>query len=306
MDADSLLEKDALLKSMRPFFEDPTTLCVGGSLRVVNGCEVTRGEVTDVRAPRSFIATCQALEYLRAFLFGRVGWDELEATLIISGAFGLFNKHAVIAVGGFDINTVGEDMEIVVRLRRWAFKNLPRHRVRFVAETVCWTEVPESWRILKRQRSRWMRGLMETLVKHRGMIFNPRYGIVGMLALPFFLLFEMLGPIIETVGYIVFVLCWWVGLLNWEFAFWFLCVSVLLGTVISMAAVLLMELTERRYYRMKDVAKLLLFCIFDNFGYRQLHSVFRLIGLFQYFRGKKGWGEMQKHGFRKQSAQPAT
>lgn len=297
MDADSLLEKDALLKTIRPFFEDPTTLCVGGTLRVVNGCTVVRGEVTDIRAPKNFLANCQAMEYLRSFLFGRVGWDELDATLIISGAFGMFNKRAVIACGGFDVNSVGEDMELVVRLRRWGTQNMKRHRVRFVADTVCWTEVPESWTIFKRQRARWTRGLMQTLAKHKSMIFNPRYGTVGIIAMPFFLFFEALGPLIEVLGYIVFFLCLVFGLLNAQFAFWFLVVAVLLGTGLSIGSVMLMEISERRYYRLRDVFKLMLFAIVDNFGYRQIHSIFRLIGMIEYFRGVKGWGEMQKKGF---------
>jgi len=306
MDADSLLEKDALLKSMRPFFEDPTTLCVGGSLRVVNGCTVVRGDVTEVRAPSNYLACCQALEYLRSFLYGRVGWDELDATLIISGAFGVFNKQAVIAAGGFDVNSVGEDMELVVRLRRWGYQHMERHRVRFVAETVCWTQVPEDLTIFKRQRARWMRGLMQTLWKHKGMVFNPRYRTVGLVAMPFFVLFEMLGPVVETVGYIVFILCWAFGLLNWEFAFWFLMVSVFLGTVLSIGSVLLMELTERRYGKLRDVLKLLGFCVLDNFGYRQVHSFFRMLGLFEYLKGKKGWGEMNKTGFGNKPPAPST
>ncbi|MGI8904922.1 MAG: glycosyltransferase family 2 protein [Candidatus Sumerlaeaceae bacterium] len=304
VDSDSLLDKDALLKVARPFFEDPTTLAVGGTIRPANNCVIEAGEVVEVRMPTSWVASFQALEYLRAFLFGRVGWDELGATVIISGAFGMFLKSAVIAAGGYDTSTVGEDMELVVRLRKWGYQNMERHRVSVVADTVCWTEVPESLKILKRQRSRWQRGLMQTLRRHVGMIFNPAYGSVGLLALPFFLLFEMLGPIVETVGYIVFVLCWWLGYVNWEFAFWFVLVSLFLGTVLSLAAAVLMEASNRRYTRWSDVARLVWFAALENFGYRQLHNIFRLIGIFQYFKGKEGWGEMTRKGFRATTPAP--
>lgn len=302
VDADSLLEKDALLKTVRPFFEDPTTLCVGGTVRVVNNCVVEGGEVTEVRAPRGWLANCQAVEYLRAYLYGRVGWDQMGATLIISGAFGVFNKQAVIEAGGYDHNSLGEDFELVVRLRREAALKGQRYRVRFVSDTICWTEVPETLRVFKRQRSRWMRGLIQTLIRHRAMMFNPRYGLAGVLGMPFFFFFEMLGPVVEVVGFAVFLLCWVFGLLDWVFALWFLTVAILLGCVLSALSVVLMELTDRRYARLRDVFKLLAYALIDNLGYRQIHSFYRIIGIWEFLRGKKGWGTMTRTGFKKPTA----
>jgi cellulose synthase/poly-beta-1,6-N-acetylglucosamine synthase-like glycosyltransferase len=206
MDADSLLERDALTRIVRPFLEDTTTIAAGGIIRIANGCRVESGTLTSVRLPTSWLARLQVLEYLRAFLAGRMGWSALNATLIISGAFGLFRRSLVVEVGGFATDTVGEDMELVIRLHRYCREQGIPYRIEFVPDPVAWTECPESLRVLGRQRDRWQRGLTEALLRHRHMLLNPRYGIVGMLSYPYFFFLEMLGGAIEMAGYAAFIL----------------------------------------------------------------------------------------------------
>ncbi len=297
MDADSLLERDALVRVVRPFLEDRTTIAVGGIIRIINGCTVERGEVKRVRLPRAALPRFQVLEYLRAFLAGRMGWAALDATLIISGAFGLFRRAIVVEAGGFATDTVGEDMELVVRLHRWCRERRIPYRITFVPDPVAWTECPDTLRVLGRQRDRWQRGLTEVLTRHRRMLFNPRYGRVGLLAYPYFFVLEMLGPAVEVAGYAAFLLLVALGHASLRYSLAFLAVAVLLGITISLAAVGLEELSFRRYPRLRDLLQLFWLGVVENVGYRQLSSYWRVHGMFSALRRKKGWGAMTRRGF---------
>ncbi|MCL1692794.1 MAG: glycosyltransferase family 2 protein, partial [Actinomycetia bacterium] len=193
MDADTILEADALARVVRPFLEDASTVAVGGIVRIANGCTIDAGTVEDVRLPKNMLARFQVLEYLRAFLAARVGWNTLGGTLIISGAFGAFRRSVVAAAGGFDPTTVGEDMELIVRLHRHCRDRDMPYRIEFIPDPVAWTEAPEKISELGSQRDRWQRGLVQVITRHRGMIANPKYGVPGMVALPYYVVFELLG-----------------------------------------------------------------------------------------------------------------
>lgn len=319
VDADSILEPDSLLHVMKPFLADGDsdhTLASGGIVRVANGCRVRYGRVVEIGAPTSVLAGFQAIEYLRAFLGGRIAYSFLNSLLVISGAFGVFRRSAVLEAGGFLTETVGEDMELVVRLhRRWrAGKDHgdPRptvaasrdgatggrdYRIVFVPEPVSWTEAPQSLRVLNRQRSRWQRGLVESLWHHRRMMFNPRYGVIGMFAFPYFLFFEMLGPTIELAGYVVTLVGLGTGLVPPGLALLFFLVSVGFGVLLSLSALLLEELTVRRYPRPSDVGRLFLAAVVENFGLRQLLTVWRTKAIYEAFRGDRTWGDMERSGF---------
>lgn len=226
MDADTLLERDALIRIVRPFLEDSSTVAAGGIIRIVNDCTVENGIVTDVRLPKNMLAKFQVMEYLRAFLSGRMGWDALDAMLIISGAFGMFRRSTVVNAGGYatprtSFHTVGEDMELVVRLHKYCHDNDLEYQVRFVPDPVAWTECPESLKVLGRQRDRWQRGLYECLMAHRSMLFEPKYGKIGMLAYPYFFFLEMLGPAIELPGYFVLLYVIITGMVSPVFAITF-------------------------------------------------------------------------------------
>jgi len=296
VDSDTLLEPTVLQKMLMGFVADPTTVAVGGVVRVANGCTFELGEVQKVNVPKTFIGRVQAVEYLRAFLFGRTGWDYFDSLLIISGAFGVFDRKSVIKVGGYLHETVGEDMELVVRLHRYYRDKNEPYRVRFLPEPVCWTEVPESWKVLGRQRNRWQRGLADTLWRHRIMFLNPKYGRLGFLAMPFYLFVELLSPIVELAGYIIVAISFWIGVINIQFALLFLTAAILLGMILSVLSVLMEELTFRKYDRLRDVLILILFAFLENLGYRQIHAWWRFRGLIDFLRGKKGWGEMTRMG----------
>jgi cellulose synthase/poly-beta-1,6-N-acetylglucosamine synthase-like glycosyltransferase len=297
IDADTVLDKDALLRIVRPFIEDSTTIAAGGIIRIVNDCPVHRGRVADVRMPKNRLARYQVLEYLRAFLAGRVGWDALGMVLIISGAFGLFKRSAVVESGGYATDTVGEDMELVVRLHRHFRETKRRYSIRFIGDPVAWTECPESTRVLGRQRDRWQRGLTQVLTRHRKMLLNPRYGRIGMFAYPYFFFLEMIGPAIEIVGYVVFLLAIITGSISWIHAAAFFAVAVVLGVVLSVLSVVLEEISFRRYNRTTDLLRLFWLAIEENFGYRQLNTWWRLKGLYSQLRGRTEWGEMKRKGF---------
>jgi cellulose synthase/poly-beta-1,6-N-acetylglucosamine synthase-like glycosyltransferase len=297
MDADSLVERDALSRIVRPFLEDDSTVAAGGTIRIANGCTVEAGAVTKVELPESFLARVQVVEYLRSFLSGRVGWDAIGGTLIISGAFGMFKRSAVVAVGGYDHTTVGEDMELVVRLHRWHREQKLPYRIAFLSDPVAWTECPESLAVLARQRQRWQRGLAEVLWRHRVMLGNPRYGVIGLLAMPYFFFLEMLGPVIEFAGYLTFVLTLVLGAASGQFVTAFLLLAFALGTALSLLAIGLEEVSFRRYPHTWQVARLMGVAILEAVGYHQLHTWWRLRGLWAAFRGTGGWGEMTRKGF---------
>ena len=297
IDADSILEPHALTRAVLPFVEDPDTLAAGGIVRIVNGCDVDSGRVTRVRLPRNALAMFQVVEYLRAFLAGRVALSAANVLLIISGAFGVFRRDAVVEAGGFRSDTIGEDMEIVTRLHRIYRERGQRYRIVFQPDPVCWTEAPESVAILRNQRNRWQRGTLQVLGYHRSMIMNPRYGMVGLFAMPYYLIFEALGPILEFSGFTVTLLALAFGLLDWRFAQLVFLAAIAYGAVISVGSVLLEELSFRRYPRVRDLLTLALVGIVENFGYRQLTTWWRLMGIVDYFKKKQGWGAMTRKGF---------
>jgi cellulose synthase/poly-beta-1,6-N-acetylglucosamine synthase-like glycosyltransferase len=305
VDSDSILEKDALLKVVRPFLEDPArTIGAGGIIRLSNGCTVRDGQIVRVGIPRNWIARFQILEYLRAFLGGRLGMSMMGSTLIVSGAFGIFRKDIAMACGGYRADSVTEDMDLVVRMQQHMHEQKKPYRLPFIPDPICWTEAPESLRVLARQRSRWHRGLIETLVRHRRMFLNPRYGVAGMFALPFYAVFEMAGPIIECLGYALFAAHLVLGRANYPFAVMFFFVTVFYGTFISLLSILLEELSERRYPKPRDILILTVTGLVENLFYHQYLSVIRAKGYLDFLRKKNDWGAMEKRGFAKAEQLP--
>jgi len=298
MDADSLLEPDALLRAVRPFVEDPErTVAVGGTVRIANGCTISHGRVIEVRPPRNLLALLQTVEYLRAFLMARLAWSRINALTIISGAFGLFRRARVIEVGGYTRGTVGEDMELVVKLHRlMRDKGLP-YRIGFVPEPVCWTEAPEDLRVLGRQRARWHRGALETFERHSDVLVKPRYGRLAFVGFGYILLVDVLGPVVELLGYLLIPILWVTGVLSTEYLLAFLAVSFTFGVVISVGALALEESELRRFPRVRDLVLLTAVAVLENFGYRQLNNLWRLRGVWQYLRRSQSWGTMTRKGF---------
>lgn len=304
VDADSILQRDSLWRVVEPFLDRPDTVATGGTVRLANGCTVEEGFLTRVGLPHNLLALLQIVEYLRAFLFGRMGWSPFNAVLVISGAFGLFRRDAVVAAGGYATRTVGEDMELVVRLHRLHRLQRKPYRIVFVPEPICWTEAPESLAVLRSQRARWHRGLSESLGMNLPLLFHARGGVVGWLAMPFMLLFEWASPMIELTGYFFMVIGAALGYLSLEALWIFLLVSFAFGALLSVNALLLEELTGRIYPRLAELAVLMLVALVENLGYRQIVSWYRLVGFFRWaFGSRAGWGEMKRTaGWRKDSA----
>ncbi len=297
IDSDSLLEPEALMRVSRPFLEDERMVAAGGIVRIVNGSIVRSARVVDVRMPRNLLARFQVLEYLRAFHAGRVGWATLNATMIISGAFGLFRRSTVVAAGGLKTDAIGEDIDLTIRLHRHCRENGMPYRIVYIPDPVVWTEGPETLKSLGGQRKRWQRGLIQVLIRNIRMLLNPRYGTVGTLAFPYFFFLEMLGPVIEVAGYIAFIVTILLGLGSLPYIMAFLALAILLGIALSVAAVGLEELTFRRYQRTSDLVRLFWLAIIENIGYRQLNSLWRVKGTFDYLRRAEGWGEIPRKGF---------
>ncbi|MGZ4428085.1 MAG: glycosyltransferase family 2 protein [Nocardioidaceae bacterium] len=312
VDADSMLEPDALLHVSRPFADDPErVVATGGVVRVANGSAIQGGRVTAIRMPGRWLPRVQVVEYLRAFLVGRTGWSRMRGLLIISGAFGLFRRDILLEVGGLATDCIGEDAELVVRLHRWLGDNGIDGRVVSVAEPVAWTEAPESRQVLRKQRRRWHRGLTEILLKHRGMLFRRRYGVIGMVTLPWFVAFELLAPFLEIFGVVylgVVVLLYGAESAGWshpdlvdENVVWLLlCTSLLYAAVLSLCSLVVEELSFRRYQGMRDLAIAIWAAVEENFGYRQISAWWRVGGAVEAVRGTShDWGDMQRRGLGK-------
>ncbi|MDP3518315.1 MAG: glycosyltransferase [Pseudohongiella sp.] len=303
VDADSLLERTALTRIVRPYIENTDTVAVGGIIRIVNGSHVKNSAVNEPGMPGSLLAKFQVLEYFRAFLAGRMGWEAFNATFIISGAFGLFHRQTVVDAGGYaskhtGFETVGEDIELVVRLHRFCRDQKRPYRVSYVPDPVAWTECPETLSQLYRQRSRWQRGLLEATTRHIGMLFNPRYGRIGFLAFPYYLILEGLGPIVEFFAYVAFFyLLFNMSPESLPFLVTFFLVSFVLGMALSFFAVVLEELSFKRYPRFGDLMQLFGLSILESFGYRQLNAWWRIRGVYSFLIGNKEWGKMERKGF---------
>jgi cellulose synthase/poly-beta-1,6-N-acetylglucosamine synthase-like glycosyltransferase len=297
VDADIILEEDALLRVMRPIIEDPEkVVAVGGIVRVANGCKVALGRIAEAQLPRAGLPMFQVVDYLRAFLGARTGLSRINGLLIISGAFGVFARKWATAVGGYRTDTVGEDMELVCAIHCQMREMKLDYRVVFIADPVCWTEVPSTFAVLSRQRRRWQRGLMEVLSHYRKMLFNRRYGVLGWFSYPFFYFFEGWGPIVEVLGYLSVLLSWMMGWISPPFAYAFLTLSVALGMLITLCSILLEELTFHRYPAWSDIARMMAYGLIENVSYRQLTTLYRCLGLWDFLRKKRGWGVMSRAG----------
>jgi len=298
VDADSILERDALLRIMVPIFNTPARVAAaGGIVRVFNGSRVDDGRIKEVRLPRKPLEVIQVVEYLRAFLVGREGWGFFNMLMIISGAFGVFRRDLVRRIGGYRPSAIGEDLDLVIRLHRSLREEKADYEISFVPDPVCWTEVPTDRKSLGRQRARWHKGLLDVLWSNRDMLFRPRYGRIGAIALPYLWVWELLAPVIELGGFVTIGLAVYLGVLSHQFFMQFLIFGYAFATMISIGSVLLEEITYKRYNRWRDMVRLVGYCFFEHFPYRQMHLWWRLRGLVQYLRGDVVWGAMQRVGF---------
>ena len=297
IDADTVLEPDALSRAVLPFLEDPATVATGAGVGIANGCRIEGGRVIDIALSRSWFARFQAVEYMRAFLLFRLACAAENAVVIISGAFGLFRRDAVIAVGGYDKTAIGEDMDLTIRMQRHYRARREPVRIAFDPNTLAWTQAPEDWASLRSQRYRWRRGLLQSLWRYRGMIGNPRFGIVGLGSLPYVAFFEGVGPLLEAGGYLVTIGAAVLGYLNWEYSAMMIAVSVLFGAAVTLLSVLLSDANSRQYVHGRDLGVFIAVAIVESFGYRQLNALWGCVGTVQAMTGKGGWGSIKRQAF---------
>jgi cellulose synthase/poly-beta-1,6-N-acetylglucosamine synthase-like glycosyltransferase len=297
IDADTVLEADALTRAVIPFLDDPATVAVGGNIAIVNGCRIERGRIAAVELPSSWLAAFQTIEYMRAFLLFRLACASINGVVLISGAFGLFQREAVIAVGGYDPTAIGEDMDLTIRLWTHFRRRGEPVRIEFDPNPLGWTQAPEDWRSLRSQRCRWRRGLLQVLWRHRRLIGNVRFGVVGIGVLPYVLVFDGLGAPLEIGGYAITGVAAALGLVDWQYARVLLVVSVLLSTAVTFVAVLLSDVATRRYMRGRELVPLLATIVLEHFGYRQVNSWWGCVGTVQALSGKTGWGAMKRRSF---------
>jgi cellulose synthase/poly-beta-1,6-N-acetylglucosamine synthase-like glycosyltransferase len=297
VDADSVVERDALLRLMAPVVHsNVNTIVSGGVVRISNGCTLENGRVTEIGLPKSWLERCQVVEYIRTFLFGRPGWNFLDANFICSGAFCLLQKEAVVLAGGFGTDTVTEDIDMIATLHQFQRDKGWKYRMVFTTDPVCWTECPKELGMLARQRRRWHLGLMQTVMKHDNLVFSFKHGMLGMLSMPFHAFIEAIGCVVETVGFIILPLSFLVGAMPFSLFLLLMFLAFGYGTLLSTASVLLAEATVRRYPKYSDMLTLMLYALLENFGYRQLISFFRAQGVFRYVFGAQKWEVVTKSG----------
>jgi cellulose synthase/poly-beta-1,6-N-acetylglucosamine synthase-like glycosyltransferase len=298
VDSDTVIDRDALLQLVRPFIQQPeTAVASGGVIRVANACTIEDGIVKSVVLPKTGLPGLQVMEYLRAFYSGRLGLNRINGLILISGAFGLFDTETVREIGGYRDDTVTEDFDIVVRLHRYLADEDREYTVDFVPEPVAWTEVPSTRRTLGRQRRRWYRGMVETVVTNRGMLFNRKYGRVGTVVFPFFIAAEMFGRLIEGLGYLILPLAWYFGILSVEVLLIFFLLTTGFGIFISWFGIFSEVWSFNRYDSPWQILRLLWYGVLENFGYRQWKTVVAWQGLIEYLVGVDSWGAMERVGF---------
>jgi cellulose synthase/poly-beta-1,6-N-acetylglucosamine synthase-like glycosyltransferase len=299
IDVDCILEQDAMLKLTKPFLEnaDKRVIATGGVVRIANSCEVEDGKIVKVNLPKQFLPRMQTLEYIRAFLLGRMAWSRMDGLLLISGAFGAFDREIVINVGGYNHETVGEDMELVVRMRRYMEEQGLPYEVAYIPDPLCWTEAPASFKILGRQRNRWTRGTLETLRMHRKMFFNPKYGVLGWVSYPYWFFFEFLAPLIEFTGFIGFCIFAYLGLMDWPFFFALLPFIYTFAALFSVFAILMEVMTYNQYKKRNEILSLMLTALIEPLLFHPFVVWAAVKGNIDLLRKKKAWGEMSRQGF---------
>lgn len=301
IDVDCIMDKDVLLKLAKPYLEQSNKkiIATGGVVRIANSCIIKSGKLVEVKAPENLLARVQVIEYLRAFILGRMAWSKLDGLLIISGAFGMFDRKIAMKSGGYDTGTVGEDMELIVRMRRYMVDQGKPYTVQYIPDPLCWTEAPESYKILGKQRSRWMRGTIETLWTHKKMMFNPKYRTLGLLSYPYWLFAEYYAPLIEVTGIVISIVLALTGIISWKFFFLFLLLVYVFAVMFSMMALYSEESTFKRYESLRDLRKLVTVALLEPLFFHPFTVYAALKGNWEKVTGNKGWGEMTRTGFDK-------
>ncbi|HTJ11084.1 MAG TPA: glycosyltransferase [Dinghuibacter sp.] len=299
-DVDCILSKDTLLKLIKPVTEEPSkrVIAAGATLRIANSCDIEEGVILRMRPPRKLLPRFQEMEYIRAFVLGKMGWSLINCVPNVSGGLGLFDKEVAIKAGGYDAQSFGEDMELMVRMSRYAYDNQIDYAIRYIPETLCWTEAPNTVKIFMRQRTRWARGLAQLMYAHKGMLFNPRYGKAGWVLMPYNFFFELLAPLVELTGIVYYIVQLCRGEINPEYAILLLVFVYMYSIMITTIAILWDQLAFRHYKSFREVLLLCTTPFLEFLLYHPMIVLFSIRGYYYFLTGKKhSWGNMQRQGF---------
>jgi cellulose synthase/poly-beta-1,6-N-acetylglucosamine synthase-like glycosyltransferase len=300
IDVDSIIDPHALKKLIKPFFEetDKKVIAAGGVIQIANSCTIENGQLVEINVPEKFLPRCQVIEYNRSFLMGRLAWSRLDGLLLISGALGLFDKQVVIDCGGYFTKTVGEDMELVVRMRKYMAGQNTKYKVVYISDPLCWTEAPSSLKVLGSQRNRWTRGTIDTILLHKDVFFNRKYGFMGMVSHPYWVFFEWLAPLIELAGIIYFIAIALFGEPNWSLFYIMLGFVYFFAVTFSTYSILFDHLAYNRYKQKRMILKLIVTSWLEPFFYHPFIVYWGIRGNYDYFiKKKRNWGKMTRTGF---------
>lgn len=307
VDADTILEPDGLLRMVQPFIDDPArTVAVGGSVMIANGSKISAGRLTRVAIRFNFLIYFQILEYLRAFLMARFAWSSVNTLTLISGAFGVFSRREVMAVGGYTKGSVGEDFDLVIKLHRYMLENKRDYRISFVPDAACWTEAPENLSGLARQRTRWQRGALEVYFRHQDIMLNRQYGRIGFIGMPMVFIIDVISPLLELFSYILFPIVYYFKAMTFEFLLSFIFMLFMYGIFVSLLAISLEQIHLGFLRKAKYIFILFLSSIVECFGYRQINTFWRIKAAWEYFSGNTAWGEMKRAGFDENKKGPSN
>jgi cellulose synthase/poly-beta-1,6-N-acetylglucosamine synthase-like glycosyltransferase len=299
IDADSILGEDALARLIMPFVHDPLrTTAVGGIVKAANGSDIEKGRLVTERMTKNPLVIFQTIEYARSFFMGRMGLSVVNSLLIISGAFGLFRKEDVIKVAGYRRRSLGEDMLLVVGLHKQKLRERVPYRITFLHDTVCWTEIPSDLKTLKKQRIRWQMGLMESIKENSDMFGNPRYGVVGLFAIPFSFFSEIVPPFLEFAGYAVIGIGLYLRLLSPQMLLYFFLVTWAYSAVHSFVGLAMEHFVVGSTLKYHHFLVKFFFSMFESLFYRQINLMYRIIAVFKFFMKNREWGEMKLSGFK--------
>ncbi|RZL14043.1 MAG: glycosyltransferase, partial [Pedobacter sp.] len=298
-DVDCIIHKDTLLKLIKPFIEEKTqVIATGGVIRIANACDIEDGFLINVKVPVKFFPLFQELEYIRAFLLGRMAWSKINGLMLVSGGLGMFDKEIAVKAGGYDHKSFGEDMELITRMRRYMHDIKCKYLVKYIPESLCWTEVPSTLKVYGNQRTRWGRGLAQNLWIHKKIMLNPKYGIFGMVSFPYWVFFEWLAPIIEVTGIIYYIYLIITGQINWEFAIILLLYVYTFSVMITILSVLWDEFTQKQYASKKEIFKLCMAAFLEPVLYHPIVVFYALKGnLYALTGATLHWGNMTRVGF---------
>lgn len=300
VDADSIIKENAFATIMNEFSNQPNLMACGASIRVANGSLVKDGTVQKEGLSEKYVEVCQDLEYTRSFLMGRVGWELFNSTMIISGAFGIFKKHALLEIDGFDPESIGEDMDLIVRMHKHYLELNQDYKIGFIPDPLCWTEVPNNYKSLATQRNRWQRGLLSSILNGSRVLISPDVSFFSRFSIPYYLITEIISPLLEVLSYALIILGLLIGIIDLRIVMLFFSVSILFSMVLSLMAILFEESNFRKKNNVSEAFIILLGALLENFGYRQFMAYQRLKGVIDFYRKKSGWGKIDRKGLGKQ------